>query len=677
MRRLSRSRLIVARLLVASLFLVLLGRLWQVQILNGDRYARLAAEDHVRRIGLPPVRGRIVDDRGRPLVRNRTAMTVSVDRIALTRMPDGGRAVLDRLARTLGMPLDEIERKTRLCGPTVSRPCWPGSPYQSIPVADRVEEKVAMQILERAEDFPGVTAEPRAVRDYPGGSLAAHLLGYLAPDDTAGPVGPSGTDLVGRDGLEAVYDDELRGRAGSRQVVVDSAGQVLRTRSERPARPGDTLVTSVDADVQKVTERALEHAVRSARERGLPADSGAAVVLDVRTGYVIALAGYPTYDPSVWTGGISAADYRRLRRGGDPLLSRAIQGQWPPGSTWKVTSTAAAARAGYDPERIYDCPGSYQVGDRPFRNFQGIALGPMNLPRALTVSCDTIFYRFADEMWREDGGVKPVKHPKDPMQHMARAFGFGARTGIDLPGEATGRVPDRAWKRAYWKGTRAASCKDAKAGFRHLAKTHPGRAAYLKAIAAENCHGGYVWRAGDAANFAVGQGDVLVTPLQLARAYAAIANGGTLFGPKVAKALIRPDGTVARRVKPRVTGHLPVSRKVLAEIRSGLAQVPRSGTAAGAFAGFPLDKLPVAGKTGTAEAYGKEDTSWFASYAPANKPRYAVVVVVSQGGTGAGTAAPAVREIWSGLYGLGGGHHAALPGGKPVKRLPDLTGVVP
>jgi penicillin-binding protein 2 len=658
------------------LFLALLGRLWQVQILNGDQYARRAAEDHVRQIALPPVRGQIVDDRGRPLVRNKAAMTVSVDRVALSRMPDGGRAVLDRLGHLLGVPRATIERKIRLCGPAVSQPCWPGSPYQSIPVAERVDKRVALQILERAEDFPGVTAEPQPVREYPGGSLAAHALGYLAPDDPAGPVGPSGTILVGRDGLEATYDAALRGTPGSRQVVVDSAGRVLRTRSEQPARPGDTLVSSIDAEVQKVTERALKRAVLGARKRGLPADSGAAVVLDVRTGYVLALAAYPTYDPSVWTGGISAADYRRLRGGHDPLLSRAIQGQWPPGSTWKVTSTAAAAKAGYDPMATYSCPGSYLVGNRPFRNYEGTPLGVMNLPRALTLSCDTIFYRFADEMWRKDGGTKPVKHPKDPMQHMARAFGFGAKTGIDLPGEAAGRVPDRAWKRAYWKDTKKATCKAAHKGYPKLAKTHPGRAAYLKAIAAENCHDGYVWRVGDAANFAVGQGDVLVTPLQLARAYAAIANGGKLYSPRAGKALVHPDGTLARRIKPRVTGHLPVSRKVLKEIRSGLAQVPRVGTAAGAFAGFPFAELPVAGKTGTAEAYGKEDTSWFASYGPVGKPRYAIVAMVSQGGTGAGTAAPAVREIWSGIYGLEGAP-AALPDGTPPKKLPDLTRAAP
>ncbi|WP_245642470.1 penicillin-binding protein 2 [Nonomuraea candida] len=624
----------------------MLGRLWQVQILDGERYDRAAFADHVRHIAIPAVRGRILDDRGRPLARNRAAMTISVDRVELGRQPDRGRATLRALAALLDRPYEELSRRMTPCGPRTGKPCWAGSPYEPIPVAEGVPARTATQIAERPEDFPGVSAAPEPVRDHPRGELAAHVLGYLGPAD-------EGAGEVGRDGLEASYEADLRGEPGSREVVVDSAGQVLRTVREQPPAPGATLVTSIDADVQAVTERALERAVRKARGRGAPADSGAAVVLEARTGRVVAMASYPGYDPEVWTGGIEPDDYRRLTSGHDrPLLSRAIQAQWPPASTWKVVSTAAATGAGYPLKGRYDCPGSYRVGDRSFRNFGGADLGVMDLHEALVQSCDTIYYRFAHQLW--------LKDHRDPMQRMARAFGFGAETGVDLPGEAAGRVPDRAWKKAYWEETRQRTCEEAREGYPETARTDPGRAAYLKAIAAENCARGYAWTAGDAANFSIGQGDVLATPLQLARAYAALANGGTLFSPRVGKEVRGPDGRLVRSVVPPVTGRLPVPGKTLSYIRDALAEVPKSGTAAGAFAGFPLGKLAVAGKTGTAEAYGEKDTSWFASFAPADDPRHVVVAVISQGGSGGEAAAPAVREIWSGMYGLEG-RTAALP----------------
>ncbi|WP_204057079.1 penicillin-binding protein 2 [Microbispora corallina] len=638
-----RGRLAVLYVVVTALMVTLLGRLWFLQVTTGPDYARAATESRVRTVALPPVRGEILDVHGGPLVANQTKPQVSVDYMALIHQPDGGRAVLTRLAQALGRPYQEIADRARLCARDVPRPCWPGSPYQPIVVADDVSARTALSIAERQEEFPGVSTALRPVRTYPLGTAGAHLLGYLQPPSPDDP--PGGPELVGRDGLEAEYDRELAGRSGVREVAVDSTGTVTGLLREQAAEPGDSLVTSIDARIQRVAEKALAGAVASARRRGEPADAGAAVVLEARTGRVAALADYPTYDPGVWTGGISQRDYETL-----PLVSSAVLGQWAPGSTWKVTSTAAAAKAGYKLGATYDCPGSYKVGGRAFHNFDGIALGRMNMRRALVVSCDTIFYRFADRMWRRDGGLKPVRHPKDPMQAMAKQFGFGVRTGIDLPNEAAGRVPDRAWKKATWERGRADTCRRAKTGYPDVPDRK--RAAYLKRLAAENCRDGGVWWAGDAANFAIGQGDVLVTPLQLARGYAALANGGRVISPRVAKAVVRPDGSVARTITPPVVGHVDVPAKTLRYIRDSLAGVPRTGTAAAAFKGFPFKRLSVAGKTGTAEAYGRQDTSWFASFAPAGHPKYVVVVVVSQGGMGASTAAPAARKIWEGIYHL-------------------------
>ena len=683
----SKTRLLILHVLVVSLLISLGARLWYLQVMSGGTYAKAAADNRQREVVVPAVRGQILDSVGRPLVDNRSALVVSVDPTTLEAQPDGGTAVLKRLAKTLGTSYAKLRKQIRPCARGVKRPCWPGSPYQPIPVDTKVDDRTALQILERKEDFPGISAEVQAVRQYPSpdGANAAQVLGYLQPvtqEELAKRKGLqksySGVDEVGRDGLEETYDKALRGVPGVRRMTVDSQGQVTGTPSEQPAKPGDYLVTSINAQVQAGAEKAIKEAVHSARAAGNPAKSAAAVVLDVRTGHVVALASYPTYDPSIWTGGISQKDYDRLlsKDGGQPLISRATEGQFAPGSTFKVSSLDAAIKDGYDLHGTYNCPGSFQVGNRAFHNFEGEAPGEMSLHRALVVSCDTVFYRFAYQEWLRDGGTHPKKHPKDPMVHMARDFGFGKPTGIDLPNEAAGRIPDRKWKYDYWKATKDEDCKHAKSGYPDVQKSDPSRARYLKALAAENCTGGYVWRPGDAANFAIGQGDVLVTPLQLANAYASLANGGTIREPRVAKALVRPDGKLVREITAPKAGKLPDPHNVLAYERSALADVTRSGTGAGAFAGWPMNKIAVAGKTGTAEVYGKKDNSWFASFGPVKKPQFAVVAMVSESGQGATYAAPAVRKIWESIYGVSGGKidkkKAAYPDGTPPAELPKI-----
>ncbi|MGN9842767.1 penicillin-binding protein 2 [Nonomuraea sp. H19] len=612
----SSARLFVLRLVVTAMVLTLVGRLWFLQVVSGAEYARAADDVRIRTVSLPPVRGQIVDVAGRPLATNRTRPVVTVDAVALAHQPDGGRAVLTRLGKVLGQPYQQIAEKVRLCGPRVPQPCWQGSPYEPIPVAEGVTVPVALQISERQQDFPSVRTELRPVRVYPFGAAAAHTLGYVQ-------------GAKGRAGLEGGYDRELAGRPGKREVAVDNTGRVTRTLRQDPPVPGETLVTSIDSRIQGIAEQALDRALA-----GSGGTSGAAVVMESATGRLVALAGLPAYDPAVWTDGVTAREYKRL-----PLLSQAVQGQWAPGSTWKVASVAAAATAGYGLGAFYDCPSGYTVGNRVFRNFASADLGLMTMHGALVESCDTIFYRLADELWQRGSEV---------LQETAREFGFGKPTGVDLPGEAAGAVPDPASKKALWQATRAESCRRAVKGYPEMADR--GRAAYLTAIAKENCHGGGVWRGGDAANFSIGQGGVLVTPLQLARAYAAIANGGTLHSPRVGHKIVRPDGTTVRTITPPVAGRLPASADTLRFIRNALSQVPRKGTAEGAFDGFPFGKIAVAGKTGTAESFGRRDTSWFASFAP--DPGYTVVVMLSEGGRGAEGAAPAARDIWEGILSL-------------------------
>jgi len=347
----------------------------------------------------------------------------------------------------------------------------------------------------------------------------------------------------------------------------------------------------------------------------------------------------------------------------------------------------AAVEAGYPLDASYNCPSSYSIGGTPKRNYESRGYGVISMLRALQVSCDTVFYKFAYETWLRMGGLHAKKHAVDPFTEMAKAFGLGQRTGLDLPGEADGRIADRAWKRAYWKATKDFHCAKAKTGYPRLARTDPRRAAYLLALSKENCVDGWAYRGGDAANFAIGQGDTTATPVQMARVYAAVANGGTLVTPHVGRAVMTPEGKVVRRIQPEPAGTVPVGKATLAWLQHALRTVTEAGTGYGPFAraGFPLAKLPVASKTGTGEVYGKQTTSWFASYAPADKPQYAVVMTVSQGGTGSGTSGPAVAEVYKKLFGITGSRvdleAASPPGGHPTEDLPavrpDGTVVVP
>ncbi|MFI7448452.1 penicillin-binding protein 2 [Nonomuraea sp. NPDC049714] len=669
-----RTRLIVLQALVLILLAALTVRLWQVQVVRGPELVNRATETRTRVVIVPAVRGQILDSSGRPLVRNKTALVVSVDRTGLTRMKDQGLKVLSKLSQVLGRPVAHLSKRITPCGPKVPKPCWTGSPYQPVPLDEKVDTREALQILERQEEFPGISAEIHAVREYPGGRAGAQMLGYLSPvtqDELEKRVGLkatfSGVDLAGRDGIEYVYDEELRGKAGLRRVQVDRMGKALGVEQEVEPVAGDHLVTSIDARIQAVTEQALQKAMKSAPQ----ADGGAAVVLDPRTGRVLALSSAPDYDPAVWAGGISERMYRHLLsdKSGKPLVSRAINGQFAPGSTFKVSSVASMLRAGYPLNGKYSCPGSVNVGGRAFNNFRGIPLGTLSLHLALVKSCDTIFYRAAFEQYLRDGGRTPKKNAQEVFANTARKFGFGSPTGIDLPGESAGRIPDRRWKKEMWAQTSATNCKRASTGYPEVKDA--ARAAFLKRLAHENCTEGFVLRPGDSANFSIGQGDVLVTPLQLARAYAALVTDGQVRSPRIGWALVRPDGKVVKKVPVPVVGKLPLKENERLYIKNALSQVASDGTAAGAFSGFPMDKVRIGGKTGTAEVWGKQDTSWFASFAPTKNPRFVVVVMVSQGGMGAQTAAPAARAIYEGIFGIK--RPAALPGGKPVSKLPKFA----
>ncbi|MFE2128038.1 penicillin-binding protein 2 [Streptomyces amritsarensis] len=672
------NRLVVIQVVVFSLLLTLGGRLWYLQIRNGTEYTDEAKNNHVQQVVQPAVRGSILDSRGVPLADNATHLVVSASRTELLTMKDKGKSVLTRLAGVLGMDPQEVIDKVRLCDSKTKQPCWNGSPYQPIPVSDEATTEQALQIREHPEDFPGITAEATALRRYagPDGANTSQVLGYLSPvtDEEIAKAKKTDSpylrsDQVGRSGLERTYDKELRGKAGITRYEVDNLGRVIGQGRTDPAQPGSNIVTSIDSRVQAVAERELNNAMIDARKvhdrntgRTYEADSGAVVVMETKTGRIVAMASNPTYDPNAWVGGISAKDYASLtdKESNYPLLNRAIQGQAAPGSVFKVVTSTAAVNAGYPFNNRYPCPSSYSVGNQTFTNFESQGHGDITIGRALEVSCDTVYYLIADQEWKKDGGIKPKKDPNDWFFKTAHAFGLGKRTGIDLPNEVPGRIPDRKWKQDFFDANKDAWCRDGKKN-----------GSFAEKIAYENCRQGNQLREGDAINYSIGQGDTLVTPLQMASVYAAIANGGTLHQPSVGKAIVSADGTSVKEIAPKETGRLPMDARTRDNIDRALAGVATDGSAAWRFGGWPQKQIPMHAKTGTAEVQGKQTTSWFASYTE----DYAIVMTISQGGTGSGASGPAVRKIYEAMYGLDPTGRqdlakALLP--KPATALPAI-----
>ena len=675
----SRLNMIVVQVLVASIMVALLGRLFYLQVLDGERYREAALNVQSRDIVTPANRGLIVDNTGLPIAINRAGLEVSIDRSVIDKLPDDGISVLRKVATILKLDFADVYNRTRLC-PELKvgerAGCWNGTRYQPIPITKSATEDQALSIIERSDQFPGVDASPVSIRYYPAlaGENAAHLLGYVGPvteDDLNNEDGKRyyRNELIGKAGIELQYDELLRGVPGVRTVIVDRRESVTRQSRDLKPESGNNLVLNINAKIQAAAEKELAASIQRGKSLGRRADSGAAIVMDMQ-GRIVALASYPTYDPNIWENGITLAQAKRLysEAAAVPALSRATQGAYAPASTFKVVSTAAAIRAGYRLDQRFNCPSKVQIGTRTFRNFDSKALGVIGLERSLALSCDSMWYQIAYDEWVRDGGLKPKANPNDYFFTTAKLFGFGAKTGIDLPSESAGRLPDRAWKKAWYEEN-----KDFYCNYRERAKKSQLTQLLLD-IARENCLDGDKVRAGDAVNLSIGQGDLLATPLQMAMIYNAIANGGTLYRPQIARAVIDPEGKTVKEFTPEVIGKLPVNKKTLRVIKNGLRQVVTGGTATGAFAGM---RLEVSGKTGTGQVFGrnldgsaKDDTSWFASYAPTKDPVYTVVMMVSQGGFGSSTSGVGVRKIYEHIFGEGG-KKAIAPRGIP-KGLPKI-----
>lgn len=673
--------------LVASMVLTLLGRLYYVQLLDPNKPVQSANRLHDGVIVLPAPRGQILDARGRPLVDNTSAQVLSVNRETLQGLADHGTAVLQRLAHLLGTSASTLGKRITPCSPKVPAPCWTGQPYQPVPVATNAATSVILAVGEHREDYPGVSVQTVTQRDYPHGALAAHVLGYpgeITEADKKNDPALSDADTIGRGGLEQQYDSILRGEDGKQIVQLSPQGYPVADGADVPAVPGDTLVTSIDADVQKLAEQSLAQQIADTRKKGKPATSGAVVVMDPNTGRIVAVASYPTYQPQLFVGGISAHDYAKLTAPSahNPLLSRAIAGEYAPGSTFKlITSSSLVTHHEISLDRTYPCPGSLTIDGRVKTNYDSESFGrPLSLKDALGYSCDTFFYApAAGEYYADQRRVDAGKKPNEWLQQMAAAYGIGSLPGIDLPAgeQAPGSYADRETRMARWQADKAQYCKAARRGYPDV----PDRAqrAYLTKLAAENCTDGWRYRAGDNADMAIGQGETTMSPLQLAVAYSAMLNGGKIFEPTLGWAVVDSHGKVVKTITPKVKNIVPVSQKLFNYIANSLS-FSRGWAVSGAFAYLdsPYRAL-IGGKTGTAEVYGHQDTSWLTTWGPVSKDahgnvraRFVMVGMLEQAGTGATAAGPMLKRIWDGIFGVKG-RHPVLPGSRPETTLPPVA----
>jgi penicillin-binding protein 2 len=565
----------VILMLIAVLVMGAFGlRLFQLQIVNGDRNRQLADSNRIRLIAKRPGRGTITDRHGKVLASSRLSQTVSIWPIALPK--EKWPAVIDRLAKVLKIPPQEIQNRLEKAG------------YQSIEsvvVASGITPGQATALAEYSQELPGVRLEAEAVRNYPNGDLAAHLLGYTGEltdqqlkdrQDQGYRLG----DVVGQMGAEAVFESVLKGSWGGQQVEVDSAGRVVRILGNKPAISGQDIQLTLDIELQKAAEAALGKR------------KGAIVAMDPRNGAILAMVSRPTYDPNIFTTGITQEQWRQLQGTDHPFLNRALQA-FPPASTFKIVTTAAALESGkYSPDAVLPTYPYVQVGGIQFWDWNRAGFGPLGFTGAMAWSCDTFFYQVAMRL----GGPTLIE--------MTRRFGFGRKTGFELSAEeSAGLVPDNSWKQ-------------------------------------ENLD--MDWVIGDSINMSIGQGFLQATPLQVAIMFAVVANGGYRVTPH-----LRKDNETARDWRESVN----LSESTLDVLKRGLRQVITSGTASS----LNVSYLPAfAGKTGTAEAPPGLSHAWFGAYAPLDNPEVLIVAFAEHSGGGGGkVTAPMVLKVLEAYFGHG------------------------
>jgi penicillin-binding protein 2 len=583
-RDVGKQRVTVVTVVVMLAFLVIVGQLWYLQVLEGGHFLDASDKNRIRIRPVAAPRGILYDRHGVPLVDNRPAFTLSLIPRELPRDEQTRDAVLGRVASLLRIPYQELSE-------AIAR-----VPLDSfLPV--RVRRGLTLEDMARVEEWklelPGVIVEVEPQRAYPSSRFAAHLLGYVreANDEQLRQGRYRRGDMVGQTGLERLLDEYLRGRDGGERIEVDALGRPVRVIQHTDPHPGAQVVTTIDRRIQEAAEQAME---------GRP---GAVVVMDPRNGDVLAMVSTPAFDIDRFTGSIDRAAWLRVVQDPDhPLLNRVIQSQYAPGSVFKIVVAAAGLQEGtLTPGDRVHCDGEFRLGTWTFKDWKEEGHGTVDTRGALVHSCNIFFYQAGLRI----GGAAITRY--------ARAFGFGQPTAIDLGAEKFGLVP----------GPRARR------------------------------RGAAVWQAGDVVNMAIGQGQILVTPIQVARFMSAVANGGVLWKPRVVQRVERVDRELLWSDPGQVTGHVELAPAVWAFLRESLWAVVNDG---GTGAGARIPGLDVAGKTGTAQTIANsradrgQDHAWFAAFAPARAPEVVVVVLVEGGGKGGQVAAPVARKILNAIF---------------------------
>jgi penicillin-binding protein 2 len=625
-------------MLAVAVFAVLFLRLWSLQILNGQQLLRAAQNNQRRDVRIQGPRGPILDRNGRALVTNVPGLAVQIWQSNLPQQRDARLSELRRLARVLQIPVRQISDALRR---------HRNDPLTPVKVKEDVALAQALFIRERAEDFRGVNVVPTYLRYYPHRELAAHVLGYvteISPQQlkTLRKQGYRAGDGIGQTGVEGVYDKYLRGTAGLAQLRVDSLGRPLSTVVPRiPPHSGNAIRLTLDVKLQLAAEQAVRYGIERARSSQCygcwNSNGGAVVAIDPRDGSIRALASYPTYRPSLYVGRVrqraldaAGLTSRSAQSMNFPALNRAIDAAYPPGSTFKpVTALAAMQEHLIQPYDALPCTATYRKNGQTFKNWDPFVNEAMTLPTALARSCDTYFYQLGYRFY----GMPIERGPR--LQAWASRFGFGAGTGIDLGGESKGLLPTPDWrKKTYTK------------------KTDPNQWQIDS-----------LWKPGDSIQLAIGQKDLLVTPMQMARFYSLIANGGRLVTPHLLLDVEQPSSNGQRgRTLPAPPPAAPeptnVDAQALGVVRQGLYEATHSplGTSTAIFGGFPI---PISGKTGTAEkvidpgdGYARIfNQSWWCGYGPSNSPELVVCALIENGGHGGDAAAPAALKVFEAFFG--------------------------
>jgi penicillin-binding protein 2 len=607
---------------VLGLFSVMMLRLWSLQVLHSSSAIDSVIALTTRPVPITPPRGLIEARGGQLLVSNKVEPVVTLSRQVAARDP----AVVERLAVTLGLPLSQLNSSINNQQDSI---------YQPVPIEVGVPSTVIVYLAEHRSLFPGVTVTNVAERQYPLGDTASQVLGYVA-DISSSELsqlkgqGYNQGDVLGQSGIEFQYERYLRGRKGVRDLLVDASGDPVGTKHVTAARPGDDVVLNLDLGLQQAAETDLAQQIASVDSTGAAhPTTGAVVVEDPQNGAVLAMASFPTYNPSWWVGGMSTAHYQALTSASSnyPMLNRAIQGLYTPGSTFKLATATAALNDGViTPYTYVNDPGAFTIPNCSggascvFNNNESESCGSCNVVTALTMSDDVFFYTLGWWFYSD-----PSRYGTDPIQRVASQYGLGQPSGIDLPGEDYGQVDSPQLRDLQHK---------------EAPKAFPNT----------------YYGPGDALNTAFGQGETVITPLELASAYATFANGGTRYAPEVAAEIISPSGKLVKRLAPKVMGRVTMSAQTRNAILQGLigattATGADGGTATGVLTQlhYPYSRLPIAGKTGTSQVSNNANVqpdALFVAFGPTADPKYVIAAVIPNGGYGASAAAPLVVKLF-------------------------------